>query len=70
MLGLILRKNDLFMIIYRLQVQASFNGWFEKKRKDNLDFDFETEIIVNCVSNFLTLERIQTVAKGMQILQA
>ena len=39
-LGLILRKNDLFMIIYRLQVQASFNGWFEKKRKDNLQFWF------------------------------
>ena len=38
--GLFLRENDLFMIIYGLQVQARFNGWFEKKRKDNLQFWF------------------------------
>ena len=42
----------------------------KRKEKTICNFDFETEIIVNCVSNFLTLERIQTFAKGMQILQA
>ena len=42
----------------------------KRKEKTICNFDFETEIIVNCVSNFLTLEQIQTFANFASLVTA
>ena len=50
--------------------RLAFIDGLKRNKKTICNFDIETEIIVNRLSNFLTLERIQTFAEGMQILRA